>query len=275
LLPLSVLACQSPAAPCPATPVGAAASAPSADPPAGAPARARYRSVHIDTLDPDKVAQFIDARRAWVEELRRDDATDGRGVFLEVPSAKRFITVRAFSSFTSLDTRGAVIKASLARVPKEAGERYDHLSDTALVFPHTSEIWELDDDLSYVPRAGALDEATAACGSLVIEDVRPSPSFEEAYDKARHEINAALAQASYPLTRLTFETRYGAGHVWSLILAASREALDAQPHEVDVVARILGAARAHELDATLSAAVQAREVQAFTVRHDLTWRPVP
>jgi hypothetical protein len=257
----------------PAAPAAAATAPPAAS--AGTAPPARHRAVHIDTLAPDKVAQFVDARRAWVEELRRNDATDGRGVFLEVPSAHRFVTVRAFASYSSFDTRRAIIEASLSRVLKEARDRYDRLSDTSLVFPHTSEIWDVDDDLSYVPRTGALDESSAACGTLIIEDVRPDPASSERYDAARGEINKALAQVGYALTRLSFETTYGAGHLWTLLLAPSREALDGAPPEVEAIAGVLGAGRAHDLEGEIDASVEKREVQPFVVRHDLSWRPVP
>src|SRR5690349_11759579 len=64
----------------------------------------RYRTVHIDTLAPEKAAQFEAARREWVEELRRAHASDLRGLFLQV-DRDRFYTIRPFATFASLDTR--------------------------------------------------------------------------------------------------------------------------------------------------------------------------
>jgi hypothetical protein len=185
--------------------------------------------------------------------------------------ADRFYTLRPFSAFASFDTRIAAINAALAHVPKEAAERYDRDSDTALVFPHASEIWEVDDDLSYLPAEGALTEATAAVGRLVLEDVRPDPASEDRYASARGEINKALAEARYPLTLRSFRCVYGAGHTATFLLAPSREALDAAPPADAVVARLRGAPRAAELSAAVDASVAKRETHALVVRHDLTW----
>jgi hypothetical protein len=224
--------------------------------------------VHIDTIAPDKVAQFEAARREWLAELRRANATDGRGVFLQV-GANRFFTLRAFARFGDFDTRGEAIAQSLARVPKAAAARYDEGSDTALVFPHTSEVWRFDAELSYAP-ASPLTERTADCGRVVLEDVRPDPASEKRYADATTELHRALAEARYPLTRATFYTMFGAGHVVTLWLAHSRDELDATPTVEAAVARVRGEARAAELVAAIAASEERAESATFVVRRDLT-----
>src|SRR2546423_755497 len=102
--------------------------------PSPADGSSEYRAVHIDTLAPDKVAQFVDARRAWVAELARAGASDGRGVFVQVGDHQMY-TIRSFMRFADFDTRGDAIDRSLAKVPKAAGDAYDRASDTSLVFP--------------------------------------------------------------------------------------------------------------------------------------------
>jgi hypothetical protein len=228
--------------------------------------------VHIDTLTPGTLPRFEAGRVAWVEALRRANVTDGRGVFLQVDGT-RFYTLRPFATFASFDTRVDAINAALARVPKEAAERYDKDSDESLVFPHTSEIWKVDDELSFTPAQPerALSEATAAVGTLVLDDVRPDPASEERYWAARGEINKALAEARYPLTLRSFRCVYGAGHVATLVLAPSSEALEAAPAVADAVARVRGRARADELTAAIGSSVERTASHAFVVRHDLTW----
>lgn len=233
-----------------------------------------YRSVHFDTLAPDRVAQFEGGRRAWIEELRRANTTDGRGLFMKVGD-HRFVTLRPFSTFGSFDGREDALGAQLAKVPKEAGERYDRDSDTALVFPHTSEIWRVDAAHTYVPAQGAVTEYTAAVGRMVTEDARPDPASEDRYDTARAAIDAALATAAYPLTRRSFRCMFGAGHLVTLVLAPSQAVLDAAPTEQDAVAHVLGAARAAELFAAVDASIVQRQVEPLVVRHDLTWPDAP
>jgi hypothetical protein len=249
-----------------------AAATPATVQPALAPTEGAgpYRSVHIDTLTPGTLPRFEQGRRAWVEELRRANVTDGRGVFLQVDGT-RFYNLRPFATFASFDTRVDAINAALARVPKEAAEQYDKASDESLVFPHTSEIWKLDDDLSFTPASGGLTEAMAAVGTLVLDDVRPDPASEERYWGARGEINKALAEARYPLTLRSFRCVYGAGHLATLVLAPSREALEAAPALADAVARARGRARADELVAAVASSIVHTESHAVVVRHDLTW----
>jgi hypothetical protein len=228
-----------------------------------------YRSVHIDNIGPGLLAQFEGARRDWLAELRRANATDGRGVFLQVgPST--FYTVRSFAKFGDFDTRGDAIERSLAAVPKAAAERYDALSDTSLVFPHTSEVWGVEADLSYAPSGGGVTQRTAACGRLVLEDLRPDPPSEKRYEGATVEMNHALAEARYPLTRATFRTVFGAGRLVTMWLAASREELDGAADVEVAVAAVRGRERAAELSAACDASIVHRETLPLVVRHDLT-----
>lgn len=256
------------AAPATAPTVQAAASVP--QPVTRVEAAGPYRSVHIDTLAPDKVARFEAGRRAWVAELRRAGVTDGRGVFLQV-DGDRFFNLRPFATFASFDTRVDAINADLARVPKEAAERYDKESDESLVFPHTSEIWKVDDDLSFTPAQGALTESTAAVGTLIIDAVRPDPASEDRYWKAHGEINRALAEAKYPLTLRAFRCLYGSGHLTTLVLAPSREALDAAPTIEAAVATVRGALRAADLTMAVQSATVWTAKHPLVVRHDMTF----
>jgi hypothetical protein len=245
------------------------AAPPRAAAPPVADAPAVYRSVHIDTLTPAKADVFEGARREWVDALKRANTSDGRGLFVQV-EPDRFYTIRPFATFGSFDTRGAEIEKSLKRVPKEASDRYDR-GDAALAFPHASEIWKIDDELSYRPAEGALTEKAAACGAVIVDDVRPDPESSRRFDGALEEIHKALSRARYPLTRLVFNTVYGAGHVYTLVLAPSREAWSAAPDVEAAVASVLGAARARELVATAEGSVEKHETHAMVVRHDLTW----
>jgi hypothetical protein len=237
--------------------------------PTSSAAEPRYRAVHIDTIQPGKLAQFEGARREWVAELLRDRATDGRGLFVQVGDS-RFFTLRAFSRFGDFDTRGAAIERSLSAVPKAAAERYDELSDTALAFPHTSEIWTLEPELSYALEGSALTERAGACGRVEVEDVQADTDSEKRYEDAVKEINAALRAARYPLTRLTFTTRFGAGHVYTFWLARSPAELAAAPEIQAAVAAVKGAARASELAAAQKTSVVHAESWPIVVRHDLT-----
>jgi hypothetical protein len=236
---------------------------------ASAPGRDDYVAVHIDTVAPALFGQFVDARREWLGELRSRHATDGRGAFLQIGDAT-FYTLRHFTAFGDFDTRGEAIERSLAAVPKEAAERYDRLADTSLVYPHTSEIWARVADLGYAPASGALDERSACCGRLVIEDVRADPASEKTYSDATTAIASALAEARYLLTRVTYRTVFGAGHMFTLWLAPSREALDGSPGMLDAVATVRGAARAAELGAAIDSIVVHREAEPIVVRHDMT-----
>jgi hypothetical protein len=242
--------------------------------PAPTPGGASYRAVHIDSLAPDKVTEFVDARRAWVAELQLLGTTDGRGLFIQAGES-RFYTLRPLSDFASLDTRSAAVERALTSVPKAAGDVYDERSDAALIFPHTSEVWQLDDDLAYAPAGGALTEKTAACGRMIIEDARPDPAMSRRYRRATSEIHRALGEARYPLTRITFRTRFGAGHLVTMWLARSPEDLAVAPAIEAAVATVRGAARASELQKECEAAVERRQELPIVVRHDLSSAPIP
>jgi hypothetical protein len=237
--------------------------------PAAASTAPRYRTVHIDTLSPERAAQFVDARHAWLAAVTKAGGVDRRGSYLQV-DGDRFFSMRPLARFAELDARGAEYERDLAPVPKSAGEAYDTASDTALVFPHASEIWRVDDDLAYVPPAGPLDETTACCGRLIVEEARPDPASQERYEKAWAETKAGLAAAKYPLARVTYRSAFGAGRLVTFWFARSNEELAAAPTVEAAIARALGSEKADALKRATEASVVRREEHAVTRRADLS-----
>jgi hypothetical protein len=233
-----------------------------------APIRPSYVTVHVDTLTPDRFAEFEDARREWVGVLRAAGATDQRGTFFEVAGIG-FVTMRPFARFGELDPRGAERTRALAHVSADALERYTDRSDAALAFPHRSEIWQRDDDLGYAPAHGALDERTAGAIELVIEDVKADAASEREYDAVWTAMRDALARASFPLTRVTYGSVYGSGRVVTLWLASSAGVLASASLE-RALRDALGEQQAAALLARRDAVVLRVERHAARRRDDLS-----
>ena len=84
-----------------------------------------------------------------------------------------------------------------------AAVEYSRLCDESLVFPHTSEIWNEEPALSYLPTGRRLTDAV----QVVIEDVKPTMDFEAAWKP----FAMALASVKYPIERRTFFCGYGSG----------------------------------------------------------------
>jgi hypothetical protein len=271
LFPLPAAAACMPAPRSP--PIVAAAQTAALAAPATVAPPAPYRAIHIDTLVPEKRAQFEAARKEWVTELRRVGASDWRGLFLEV-GQDRFYSVRPLEAFASLDPKpsepGAAQKPDEPEPSEAAGKRYDDLSDDALAYPHTSEIWRPAKSLGYAPPSGVVTEQTAECGTLLIEDLRADTTSMTRYRNAVHEVLAALGEAHYPLTRIAYATAYGAGHLYTFLLAPSRAALAAAPKIEEVLTQARGAAKAKEILADIDAVVIRRETLPVTIRRDLT-----
>jgi hypothetical protein len=184
---------------------------------------ARYRAVHIDTLDPKLQHVFEDARRTWLKVLAEHHTTDGRGYFLQ-RDGNTLVTVHAFDSFTEYD----VLRAFRADVGKrigpageKAGQQYD-AGDVAITSPHNSEVWSRKQELDYHAPGPALDECHAGYMQMVVEQVRTDD-----YEAAWNEIRAALTAANYPVGRMTFFSMLGSGRQISLWLAPDRAAFQA------------------------------------------------
>jgi hypothetical protein len=232
-------------------------------------APARYRSAHFDTLAPGHFEAFAEARLRYLEALRAARASDGRGRFFAVDGAT-FLTLRPLARFAELDQpRGH----DLERLPPAAHEAYDRDSDVHLAFPHHSEIWRRDDDLSYRPARGALEEADAAFIRMEVEEVRADSASEAAYDEVWKTTRRALEAANYPLTKIAFPTVFGSGRVTSFWLAPSRAALEAAPPVDAVLAAQLGGPAAEALARRRDALVLRREAHLLQPRPDLTSPP--
>lgn len=213
--------------------------------------------VHIDTLAPDKLLEFADARRRWVAELRRRGLSDRRGDYLQI-GERTFYSVERLGPWRDLDRLSAQ-RQRVMRKMGALGTEYDRKSDEALVFPHTSEVWVEQPELGYLPSGRPLTDAL----QLVIEDVEPNADYEAAW----RPIVAALRAARYPIERRTYFAAYGSGRVCSFWLAPSRAVLATAPPIEQLLAAQLGTTRAAELMRAWRAVVL--RVQTLDVAVDL------
>ncbi|HEX8953710.1 MAG TPA: hypothetical protein VF945_17755 [Polyangia bacterium] len=202
-------------------------------------------AVHVDTLDPDKVQQYEQARVRWVAALRGQHASDRRGLYLKIGS-NTYYSVVSFGRWRELDEVGAQRRKTTARMGAAATE-YDRLCDEALVFPHTSEVWSEEPGLSYLPTGRRLTDAV----QLVIEEVKPTADYEAAWKP----IAAALAQARHPVERRSYFSSWGSGRVLSFWLAPSTAVLQAAPTVAQALESVVGVERAAALLAAWRACV--------------------
>jgi hypothetical protein len=202
-------------------------------------------TVHVDNVDPAKLQDFIDARLKWVSHLKERGASDLRGHYFLVGN-HTFYSLVPFADFRELAARGALVERRMRHVDQRAGDEYDRVCDGALIFPHKSEIWAPVPALDYAPPAPlTLTLTTAGYAELVLEDVKPTA--QESYERAWGEMRQALAKVAYPLTRVTYFSRYGTGRMLSFWLAPSEGALRAAPTLPQALAAALGPLRAGEL----------------------------
>jgi len=232
-------------------------------------ASARFRAVHVDTLDPKLQALFEDARRDWLKVLSLHHTTDGRGYFFQ-RAGNTFLTLRSFNSFAEYDALRAFRAAVGERIGPDgerAGKQYDG-GDVALVPPHNSEVWSRVDGLDYPGQQPTLNEYTAGFLQMVTEQVT-----SDDYQAAWKEIHAALAAVHYPIGRVTFFSTLGSGRHISLWLAPNRSAFIGAGSPEHAVAESRGAATAATLFARLRASSSDVQVAEVVPRTDFASPP--
>jgi hypothetical protein len=227
-------------------------------------ATAKFRAVHVDTLDPKLQNVFEEARLEWLKVLALHRTTDGRGYFLQ-RSGHTFITLRSFNSFSEYEALRdfrAGVGERIGPEGEKAGERYDR-GDVALLAPHNSEVWSRLEDFDYRGPGPKLNEYTAGFMQMVVEQVNG-----DAYQEAWKEIRPALAAAKYPLGRASFFSSLGSGRHITLWLAESKEAFRGAGSPEAAVAKTLGAKKAAVLFARLRAACSDVQVDDVVPRPD-------
>ena len=232
-------------------------------------ASARFRAVHVDTLDPKLQSVFEEARREWLKVLMLHHTTDGRGYFLQ-RSGSTFLTLRSFNSFAEYDALRAFRAAVGERIGQDgerAGRQYDR-GDVALVSPHNSEVWSRLDDLDFPGEPPVLNEYTAGYLQMVLEQVT-----SDDYASVWKEVRAALSAVHYPLGRVSFFSSLGSGKHITFWLARSRAAFVGAGKPEQAVAKSLGAVRAASLFARLKAACSAVQVEEVIPRPELASPP--
>ena len=90
------------------------------------------RRVHVDNLDPTKVAQYEQARREWLAWIVEHKAVDPwGGLFLQVGKA-RFLVLRPFTRYADLDPSPAPVQID-RQVQARYNERCDAVVATVVV----------------------------------------------------------------------------------------------------------------------------------------------
>jgi len=227
-------------------------------------ASAKFRAVHIDTLDPKLQHVFEAARLEWLKVLALHHTTDGRGYFLQ-RAGSTFITLRSFNSFSEYEALRdfrAGVGERIGPDGADAGERYDR-GDVALLAPHNSEVWSKLDGFDYSGPGRRLTEYTAGFLQMVVEQVR-----SDAYQEAWKQIGPALALAKYPIGRASFFSSLGSGRHITFWLAENREAFRSSGSPEQAVAKTLGPTKAAALFARLRAACSDVEVDEVVPRPD-------
>jgi hypothetical protein len=213
----------------------------------------RLRSVHVDHVEPSRLAGFIAARQTWLAAVARAGAADWRGLFLQLDGAT-FLTVAPAAGLGDLEARRQEHTAALAGVDPDAAHVYDLVSDQAVVPPHMSEIWVRQPLLDYTPADGPESEVAAVCGRIVYYDLRDcSASQSSAAEAAWKQLLERLAATGYPLAARGFYSQYGSGRVVVLWLGRTTAACATPPPDEDTDACTAG-----------------REIHEVVVRHDLS-----
>jgi hypothetical protein len=223
------------------------------------------RRVHIDHLDPAKVGQFEQARKAWVAWIAAHHVSDPWGGMILQVGGSTFLTIRSFTTWAELDAKPT------GTLDPKVQKLYNDRSDDALVPPHHSKIWVREPELDYAANRGPADQSgkmiePAGFGTITYEDIK----LDDTYEKAWAEIQKELSAAKYPIARVAFFSQYGSGKLVSLWLAPTKAAFAAAPTIDQVVTKRLGKAKADALLARWRGAVVAHEDKELVVRADLS-----
>jgi len=216
--------------------------------------------VHVDTLDPDKIHDFEEARVRFVALLHAHKRTDRRGLYLKV-GTNTYYSVLTFVRWRDLEAIGDE-RAETVRAMGEDAKQYDRVSDESLVFPHASEIWSEEPSLSFAPTGRRLTDAV----QVVIEEVRPTADYEAAW----RPIAAALAQARYPVERRTYFSSYGTGRTLSFWMAPSAALLKTAPSIEQAVTSVVGEERAKALMAAWRACIVSAQTFDVEAKPEMT-----
>jgi hypothetical protein len=196
-----------------------------ARPNAGDGAPKKRRLVHVDHVDPMRVGEFEESRRALLAAYAARSIREGTTVLLETKDDEgrpEFLSMRPFGAYAEIDRLNDEAAARAAALGRDL-DTLDAKTHATLVPPHANEIWLLHRELSYAPPGGPT-EATAAAARLEEEVVVPARG--EDYEVAVKAVVAALGSAKSAVTRLAFTSSYGTGSYVTLWLASSAPELD-------------------------------------------------
>ncbi len=227
----------------------------------------------MDNLDSAKAALFVNARRGWLEVLRRDDGLlgDGRPLFWHArstPAGETFFSFYPFRTWSDLDARGQMAKETVKEVGEDALKTYDS-GDKALVSPHYSQVWSrvAEYDIA-APATEPLTELSAMAGRLEVHSVDITRWDE--FERSWKQVAEALISADYPLACRTYRSIYGKGEYMVWWLAPDSTAYGNAPSIPDALDRQLGPQKSAELRGVLAEIFPVEELYEIARRPDLS-----
>ncbi len=229
-----------------------------------------YAAVHVDHLQDGALGRFVDARRSWLRVLAQAGATDGRGLLIQTGDSG-FLALRPLRSLGDLDRQPALAAAALVSVDPAARRRYEAASDALLAPPQRDEIWRFDPDLGFGASDPTAALTAAAWGKMTVEEIDPTPAGGD-YVAVWREVRAALTEASYPLVRVSYWSRYGSGNLVTFWLSKSQRQFLATRSVEATVTDALGQEAADALFARLRRVVVASDAVDVIPRLDLSSR---
>jgi hypothetical protein len=230
------------------------------------------RWVHVDTATLESAPVFEGARHRWLAVLGRQGAfvPEGRPLFWSGlrGGVRTYWSVSPFEKFADLDVRRQIAIDALAKAGDAAVADYN-TGDTALILPHTSEIWFRQPDLDFLsPVAGDLSELTATHARLEFHQMQPGGG--ERLEAAWKAVQEALTKERYPLTCRGFFVGFGTGFTVQIWLAPNAEALRQAPPLEAALRQALGDERGAALVRDLAELLPVKEELEIERRDDLS-----
>lgn len=175
----------------------------------------RYWSVHIDTPrgeDRDDYEQAGREQAVMRRQILADHKVERQPVFSIRTSNGNYYSFRPRGNFAEFDNPDQYPEAVRDEIRTKVGSIDDRVHATLL--DHHSEIWETEDDLTWVPK-----NASRARGYARLLTMRVKPDQRDEFEAVMKKFREAVGESQPDDVVLTFHSTYGSGAFQQLWLS--------------------------------------------------------